>query len=592
MTQFLQLRSANSGAPFVGENQNDTVLWDATERAWFVGPGGGGGAVSSVFGRIGAVVAATGDYDGDQVDNVSTVPGASLSDALDYLLANAGAVASVFGRVGIVVAATGDYDGDQVDNVSTVPGASISDALEALAASIPAFGAISNGQVVVKTAGSLVGLSGASVEDVLSWNGAAWVSTTLTPAFTPPANPADNGKVAVASAGDFIYVGALTAGFVLTWNGSAWTGAAAASVPNVSNTQPGLAPQITGTTGLALISNGTSAAWSTNFQAQNLQTTGGILLGGAVTPTAVATAGWLSVSGQGNSGILYRSIGGVSLIAMTFGNGATDDRLTLGTTPNANISLNLSTGGRLNFSTNQILTWTATAVNLVPSGVLLNFSTSGQIQRGSSTIFSFANSNTTVDLFGTGTNFAGGDRLVSWNAVATVPGAGPAVNTALFVYNATASGGSALTAWGSSGNITGISYAGAGTPTGKRLNARFANGAVQTVGATQAVVGTFAPGTYNPVVNNCQVAVRGVLNGKNAANEGITVEASAVFSVVASVVTLQGASVATSPVGAATLATVTASFDALANIIRFIATGAAGQTIDWTCYLTVTTTEF
>lgn len=138
MTAFLQLRSANSGAPFVGTNQNDTVLWDATERAWYVGAGGGGGAVSSVFGRVGAVVAATGDYDGDQVDNVSTVPGASLSDALDYLLANAGAVASVFGRVGVVVAATGDYDSDQVDNVSGVSGSSVSDALDALDADIAA----------------------------------------------------------------------------------------------------------------------------------------------------------------------------------------------------------------------------------------------------------------------------------------------------------------------------------------------------------------------------------------------------------------------------------------------------------------------
>ncbi len=137
MTQFLQLRSANSGAPFVGANPNDTVLWNATERAWYVGPGGGG-AVSSVFGRVGAVVAATGDYDGDQIDNVSTVPGVSLSDALDYLLANAGAVASVFGRVGVVVAATGDYDSDQVDNVSTVAGASVSDALDNLATSTSA----------------------------------------------------------------------------------------------------------------------------------------------------------------------------------------------------------------------------------------------------------------------------------------------------------------------------------------------------------------------------------------------------------------------------------------------------------------------
>lgn len=43
------------------------------------------GAVSSVFGRIGAVVAVTGDYDSDEIDNSSTVVGASVSDALDNL---------------------------------------------------------------------------------------------------------------------------------------------------------------------------------------------------------------------------------------------------------------------------------------------------------------------------------------------------------------------------------------------------------------------------------------------------------------------------------------------------------------------------
>lgn len=132
MTQLLQLRSGTAGAPFLGANDLDTLLWDNALRAWYVGPGGAAGNVTSVFGRVGAVVAATGDYDGDQVDNVSGVPGASLSDALDYLLANAGAVGSVFGRVGAVIAATGDYDSDQIDNASGVTGASVSDALDAL----------------------------------------------------------------------------------------------------------------------------------------------------------------------------------------------------------------------------------------------------------------------------------------------------------------------------------------------------------------------------------------------------------------------------------------------------------------------------
>lgn len=79
------IRSGPSGPEFRGTNQDDTLLWDATLKGWYVGAGGGGGAVSSVFGRTGAVVAATGDYDSDQVDNVSSVAGASVSDALETL---------------------------------------------------------------------------------------------------------------------------------------------------------------------------------------------------------------------------------------------------------------------------------------------------------------------------------------------------------------------------------------------------------------------------------------------------------------------------------------------------------------------------
>ncbi len=83
---FLQLRSGNSGPAFQGENQNDTLLWDTTERKFFVGPGGGGGGgVTSWNTRTGPVVPVSGDYDSDQVDNASTVAGASVSDALEHL---------------------------------------------------------------------------------------------------------------------------------------------------------------------------------------------------------------------------------------------------------------------------------------------------------------------------------------------------------------------------------------------------------------------------------------------------------------------------------------------------------------------------
>jgi hypothetical protein len=71
-----------------------------------------GGAVSSVFGRQGAVVAVAGDYDTDQVENVSTVPGATASEALNSLLTT-----------------------DGIQNVSSVSGATVTDALNTLLAS-------------------------------------------------------------------------------------------------------------------------------------------------------------------------------------------------------------------------------------------------------------------------------------------------------------------------------------------------------------------------------------------------------------------------------------------------------------------------
>lgn len=53
---------------------------------YFGGGVGGVGAVSSVFGRIGAVIAALGDYAASLVTNDSSAPGATVADALNYIL--------------------------------------------------------------------------------------------------------------------------------------------------------------------------------------------------------------------------------------------------------------------------------------------------------------------------------------------------------------------------------------------------------------------------------------------------------------------------------------------------------------------------
>ncbi len=117
------------------------------------------GAVLSVFGRMGAVVAALGDYTTSQVTNASTVAGATDTAALDTLKASIAAlvtgVSSVFGRSGAVVAVSGDYTTTQVTNASTVAGATATAALDTLKASIAA-GVLS----VFGRVGAVVAVSG------------------------------------------------------------------------------------------------------------------------------------------------------------------------------------------------------------------------------------------------------------------------------------------------------------------------------------------------------------------------------------------------------------------------------------------------
>lgn len=92
------------------------------------------GGVSSVFTRTGVVVAAASDYDASQVDNDSTVTGATVKDALETLEAGHSAVDSVFARTGTVVATLNDYDASLVNNDSSVSGATVKDALETIGA--------------------------------------------------------------------------------------------------------------------------------------------------------------------------------------------------------------------------------------------------------------------------------------------------------------------------------------------------------------------------------------------------------------------------------------------------------------------------
>src|SRR3990167_8136577 len=111
------------------------------------GTGGGGGLVTSVFARIGDVIAVSGDYNTSLVTELTNLYftdarvylaqltawtpaagivaiGDSLQTALEKIDGNVSAlvtgVSSVFGRVGAVVAVSGDYNTSLVTELTNL----------------------------------------------------------------------------------------------------------------------------------------------------------------------------------------------------------------------------------------------------------------------------------------------------------------------------------------------------------------------------------------------------------------------------------------------------------------------------------------
>jgi len=120
-------------------------------------PGGGGGGVTSWQGavgapRVGAVVAAIGDYTSTMVTNNSVVPGADVTAALNALSASSG-VSSFNARVGAVLPVAGDYTSTDITNLSGVAGADVTAALNTLDANKVSLGNATGAQdLLVATA--------------------------------------------------------------------------------------------------------------------------------------------------------------------------------------------------------------------------------------------------------------------------------------------------------------------------------------------------------------------------------------------------------------------------------------------------------
>jgi hypothetical protein len=101
----------------------------ANDRTVITIPGAAAAPVSSVFTRTGAIVAVSGDYTAAQVTNAVSVLGSYADPAWITSLAYskltgvpAAAVSSVFGRTGAVVAQSGDYTAALVTNAVSTAG--------------------------------------------------------------------------------------------------------------------------------------------------------------------------------------------------------------------------------------------------------------------------------------------------------------------------------------------------------------------------------------------------------------------------------------------------------------------------------------
>jgi hypothetical protein len=223
----IQGRAVSTTAP----TTNQVLAWDGTQ--WLPSNPAGGGAVASVFGRTGTVVATTGDYSFSQISGtassaqipapagdvsgtyaaltVSKLQGRALDSALPgtgqvlgwdgtkwtpttVSAGGGGGVSSVFGRTGAVAAATNDYAFSQISGTVA-------------ASQLPAPGGDLTGLYASVTVSKLYNRTLSSVAptsgQMLAWDGTQWLPTT--PAT--PGVPSVFGRTGavVAASGDYSF---------------------------------------------------------------------------------------------------------------------------------------------------------------------------------------------------------------------------------------------------------------------------------------------------------------------------------------------------------------------------------------------------
>jgi hypothetical protein len=220
----IQNRLVANTAPTSGQ----ALVWNSTASAWQPGTVSGSGAVSSVFGRTGAVASQTGDYGFAQIsgsvassqlpsaggDLNGTLTAATVTGIQNRVVANtaptsgqaliwnasasawqpgtvsgSGAVSSVFGRTGIVTAQSGDYSFPQI---SGTVGSS----------QLPSAGGDLSGTL---TAATVRAIQGQAVSSTLPGNGQALVWNSAASAWQP-SSAAGTGVTMAYQLGDLAAV--------------------------------------------------------------------------------------------------------------------------------------------------------------------------------------------------------------------------------------------------------------------------------------------------------------------------------------------------------------------------------------------------
>ena len=211
----IQSRAVANTAPSNGQ----ALVWNSGASAWQPSTVSSGGAVSSVFGRTGAVTAQSGDYNFGQIsgsvdssqlpgaggDVTGTLTAATVTGIQNRAVANTapangqalvwnsgasawqpgtvsggGAVSSVFGRTGAVTATTGDYGFGQISGTVT-------------SGQLPSAGGDLSGTLTTATVKAIQGQPVASTfpsnGQALVWNSAAsaWQPSNVSAAAAEPA---------------------------------------------------------------------------------------------------------------------------------------------------------------------------------------------------------------------------------------------------------------------------------------------------------------------------------------------------------------------------------------------------------------------